>query len=401
MNEAGPTPVLLLGEGLTLLGAIRCFGRAGIPAFVLTGPDALAQRSRWFRSLPSYSISTGDYEGLAALLSRLEIETAVLVPCSDPWAAAVSGLEPSLAERFPSVVADAEVIELLVDKGKFGRLLAEMDIPHPRTFDLVCDASLDQIPEDVLTRGFLKPRDSMAFVETYGTKAFDFSGRGEAKQLLQKTRDAGLSMMLQEYIPGAPDQHYFIDGVVDRCGAFSVLFARQRLRIHPARFGNSTAVRSIALAEVSGAVASLQVLAERIRLRGIFSAEFKRDARDGVFKLIEVNPRPWWYVEFAATCGADVCVPAYRDALGLPAGQHRRYRVDARLVYPYHDWLAWRRQKPDGTSLVRMLAFWIGASQARWRSDDPMPSVYSLACDSRTWLQKKRSAKFKDKPVGN
>jgi len=48
----------------------------------------------------------------------------------------------------------------------------------------------------------------------------------------------------------------------------------------------------------------------------VFSAEFKFDERDGLFKLLEVNARPWWYVDFADRCGVDVCGMAFRDALG-------------------------------------------------------------------------------------
>ena len=56
--------------------------------------------------------------------------------------------------------------------------------------------------------------------------------------------------------------------------------------------------------------------AQAVSYRGIFSAEFKCDDRDGFFKILEVNARPWWYVEAAACAGMDVCSMAYHDALG-------------------------------------------------------------------------------------
>jgi predicted ATP-grasp superfamily ATP-dependent carboligase len=380
---------LLLGEGLTLLGAVRCFGRAGIPAYVLTDPVPLAKPSRWFRALPGQSIHPHSYDELPALLARLELERAVLVPCSDPWAAAAGRLDPALAERFPSVVSTAEVIDLVIDKGRFAGVLAEADIPHPRTYSLAGRESLDQVPEGVFDRGFLKPRDSVAFLSAFGVKAFDFRSRGEAERLLDRAEAAGLSMLLQEYIPGNADQHYFIDGVIDRNGDFTVLFARRRLRIFPARFGNSTALVSIPLDKAEDAVASLRTLAPRIGLRGIFSAEFKHDPRDGRFKLIEVNARPWCFIEFAATCGADVCQPAYRDTLGIEALPHAPYRVGARLVYPYLDWLSWRRVAPRTCSLGELLKFWVGASQAVLCADDPMPAISNLARESRGWLARR------------
>jgi D-aspartate ligase len=381
-----PVPVLILGQGLTLLGTVRCFGRAGIPAYVLTGPDPLAGASRWYRAWPAAVLPPYGYDALAGVLARLDVERAVLVPCSDRWAAVVGQLDASLAARFPSVVAPPAAIEILVDKGRFSRLLQEAQVPHPRTFEVSSPADLAGIPDEVLDGGFLKPRDSVAFYGTFQQKAFDFQGRAEAGEVLARTHAAGLAMMLQEYIPGPADQHYFVDGVVARDGSFPVLFARRRLRIHPPRFGNSTALISVPLDEVRDAVSSLAALAPRVGLRGIFSAEFKRDPRDGRCKLIEVNPRPWWYIEFAATCGADVCVPAYRDALGLPPAPARPYRVGVRLVYPYYDWPAWRQ---SATPLAGLLRFWFGATQAEWRADDPWPAITTVASLARGWVARR------------
>ncbi len=386
-----PVPALLLGQGLTLLGTVRCFGRAGIPAYVLTERDHLAVTSRWYRRWPGASIAPYDYTGLTAVLRRLDLERAVLVPCSDRWAEAVGHLDGDLARRFPSVVAATDVIEMLVDKGRFGHLLTDAAIPHPRTVEVSAPADLDGVSDEFLADAFLKPRDSVAFYDRFGRKAFDFGTRAEASALLERTHDLRLAMLLQEYIPGPADHHYFIDGVVAReGGGFLVLFARRRLRIHPPRFGNSTALVSVPLAEVDGAVASLETLVARLELRGIFSAEFKRDARDGRFKLLEVNPRPWWYVEYAATCGADVCGPAFHDALGAPVAAAAPYRVGVRLVYPYYDWPAWRRggtaQQGSWPSLLR---FWMGATQPEWRRDDPWPGVTALAQLTRGWMRRR------------
>jgi predicted ATP-grasp superfamily ATP-dependent carboligase len=384
-------PVLLLGEGLTLLGAVRCFGRAGIPAYVLTGPDPLARHSRWFRTLPSHELAHDAYEELPALLRELPMERGVLVPCSDHWVAAVAALDEDIRKRFPAVCPSEEVIDLFIDKGGFARLLEKLDIPHPRTFDLEQPDSLATVPEDVLAAGFLKPRDSMAFVGAFCVKAFDFKGRDEAEALLQRAEDAGQKMLLQEYIPGGPDQHYFVDGYVDRQGKLIVRFARRRYRIFPPRFGNSTAVESVPLEEAREAVEAIEKLAEQAGLRGIFSAEFKRDSRDQRFKLIEVNARPWWYIEFAATCGADVCEPAYREMVGQALSTQRPYRVGVRLICPYQDWRAWRELPPGTTSLRKLLAFWAGATQARWRPDDPLPALFSASRDGRGWLARRAS----------
>jgi predicted ATP-grasp superfamily ATP-dependent carboligase len=143
-------------------------------------------------------------------------------------------------------------------------------------------------------------------------------------------------------------------------------------------------MRSISIDEVAPAMRSLEVLLPAVGYRGIYSAEFKLDARDGTFKILEVNTRPWWYVEFAALCGVDVCTMAYRDALGLEVSDVTTYEVGARCVNARTDLLASRASVRSGeTSWARALASWIGARQAIFRAEDPVPALVDLAQRAR------------------
>ena len=99
---------------------------------------------------------------------------------------------------------------------------------------------------------------------------------------------------------------------------------------------------SVPLSEVGPAVATLRTILAAVGYRGIFGGEFKRDERDGLFKILEVNARVWIYVEFAGRCGVDVCTMAYRDALGLEVTEAAHYRTGVRLVSPYLDFAAVR-----------------------------------------------------------
>ena len=122
--------------------------------------------------------------------------------------------------------------------------------------------------------------------------------------------------------------------------AIKALFARRRLRIYPPDFGNSTAMVSIPLDDVQQAVDSLRTVLHAVGYRGIFSGEFKRDPRDGRFKLLEINTRPWWFIDFAVRCGVDVCRMAYDDALGAAGHRCEQYKVGATCVFPYYDFFA-------------------------------------------------------------
>src|SRR5438045_6775272 len=153
-------------------------------------------------------------------------------------------------------------------------------------------------------------------------------------------------MMLPDDMSGLLTNHSFINGFIDRSGIVSAMLARQRLRMSPPDFGNSTLMVTVPMSETGDAAKTLRTLFADIHYRGIFSAEFKRDERDGSYNLIEVNARAWWYVDFAARCGVNVCKLAIADALGQPVQPVPDYAVGRRCVFPYYDLEAVRGRAP-------------------------------------------------------
>lgn len=382
-------PALVFGGGLTALGVIRVLGEAGVPAYVVGNNTALVSRSRWFRPAPPSQSHSAPEADLADYLDGLPVPQAVLMPCADSWALRLAALDGPITERFPTALARAPVLEGLMDKGGLAQVLCAADVPHPQTVQLQSAADLAAIPDDALSLGFFKPRDSERFFRRFGTKAFQVRSREEAARRWHEAESEGLTLLFQEYIPGPSDRHYFLDGFVDRAGQVTAMFARRRLRMYPPDFGNSTLMASVPLSEAAGAQESLRRLLERVRFRGIFSAEFKRDVRDDVFKLLEVNVRPWWYVEFAARCGVDVVTMAYRDALGLPVEPVTSYRVGRRCVYPYYDYSAYRELRRRGQmSFLAWAASLFGASQPVFRWSDPYPAWDELRAIVGTRLRR-------------
>ncbi len=392
LNSAATSnvPALVLGSGITPLGVVRSLGRAGIPLRVACPPADLVRRSRWFEPLALAPWDGRPGPASAAELEALPFDRAVLIPCSDQAALWVSGLSAATRVRFPSSTSRREVFELLVDKARFADVLERAGTPHPFTLlvghrdDL---RRLDQAKGRVI---FLKPVDSQSFFRRFGVKAFHLRDRAEAEARWDETQAAGLDMVLQEYVPGPATSHVFIDGFRDRTGVVRAWFARRRLRMFPPDFGNSTYMVSIPVAEVQQAVDSLDQLLGVLEYRGVFSAEFKWDSRDERFKLLEINPRPWWYVEYAAWCGVDVVRLSYLDALERPVPDVREYRVGRRCVYPYYDLEAWRAQpeaeRPSALGLVRS---WIGARQPVFQLGDPAPGIRDTVARVRATISKR------------
>lgn len=368
-------PVLVFGSSLTAIGVIRTLGRARIPALSVCSTPGIIAQSRWYRPLPELAGTDPQPPDLAKILEGLSIQKAVLMPCADDWAEAVAQLPDRLKDRFPASISPAHIIEMMVDKWHFAGMLQRENIPHPRTMVLQSLEEMEALPASYFDGAFLKPLDSLSFTRRHQVKAFLIRDKADAIATMSGAQQKGnneFPILLQEYIPGPPTNHYFVDGFVDRAGTIQTLFPRRRLRMFPPLLGNSTLMESIGLDEVEGATESLRKMWSALPFRGIFSAEFKYDDRDGLFKILEVNARPWWYIEFATRAGVDVCSLAYRDALGMTVAPIEKYHIGRRCVYLPKDYKAFRNDHGNLFTWLRSIA---GADGAVFAWDDPGPAL--------------------------
>ena len=378
-NDAAATvPAIVVGRAQTGLGTLRSLQLAGIPAYAACPGDDLVCRSRWFRPVPGNGWDGDPGPETRDILAAIPLARAVLIPGRDDAALWASDIPHGpLAERFPVCSSSRETLTILQDKSRFGEFLAGTGIPHPRTFTIRSGADIAAIPFDALDRVFVKPADSQKFMQVMGVKGLWARNRAEFEAIWRRLEARQLAVIAQEYVPGDADQHYFIDGFRDRQGRVTGLFARRRLRISPPDFGSSSYCISIPLGDVEQALPGLTELLTRLEYRGIFSAEFKRDARDGAFRILEVNTRAWWYVEFAARCGVNVVEMAYRDALGQEVPRAPAdYTVGAGCVNLTNDLrIVLGRRRRSGASLRKVLRQWRRAHFAVFRWDDPLPGL--------------------------
>ncbi|MGH7267099.1 MAG: ATP-grasp domain-containing protein [Candidatus Rokuibacteriota bacterium] len=288
-------------------------------------------------------------------------------------------LAPALAARFPASLASADSLDICLDKGRFADTLARLGLPHPRTIPIGTPRDVRRLWDSSLRDPFLKPRNSRAFQARYGVKAFRIRTRAEAIARVREARRAGLELLLQEYVPGAADCHYFIDGFVDRGGSLCARFARRRIRTFPEPFGDSSCMVTIPLDQARAPLGILNRLLPALQYRGVFNAQFKYDDRDGLIKLLEINPRPWGGVSLAVRCGVDVVRMAYEDALDLPVQPTREYPVGRYWVYPSRDRLVcWRLLRDGRLTPGAWIRSWTGAVQPVFRWDDPVPAMVAF-----------------------
>ena len=349
-------PVLIFGTHITALAVLRVFHSRGIESYVVDAAKDIINRSRWYRPAERLLAETSDSDELADYLRSLTLPRAVLMACSDRWTEAVAGLPADVRERFPASVPPLAAVEQFVDKFRFRDLVEGLGIPHPDTIALADLADLDRATEAELAAGFLKPTKSHLFHLEFGTKGFCVTSREEAASLVEQASAAGITLMLQEWIPGDPSRSYLIDGFFDRHGSLTTILARRRVRMDPPRIANTASHVTVPLEEAAEAPAMIQMLLEKVAYRGIFNVEVKFDVRDGRFKIIEVNPRPFWHIGHVERAGVDLPWMAYLDAQGLPVPAPPPYKKGRYGLYEISDanavlraWSSFRR--PDGPVL--------------------------------------------------
>jgi len=391
------TPACILGSGITVLGVIRLLGKAGISAQCASDARGIEADSRYFqpvRNQAGEEITLSDFRPaqIEALIQAVGSRNAVFIPCNDHALVGVAEFARKNAE-IQCCIPPLEAIRTCTDKALFAEALDKFSVPHPRTL----------APDDPWLRSggaggefFVKPTDSQAFFREFGVKAFRISGGEELKKRLSEAGARGLTVVVQEYVPGPASAHIYVEGFFDRNGRERASCARRRLRMYPPDFGNSTSMISIDLEQVRPAHNDLKRLLEGLSYRGVYSAEFKHDARDGSFKIIEINARPWWYVEFIGDCGINIPEMIYRDALGLEVPEARGFVAGRRVSYLYYDIFAVRHLRECGKySWGAAILDWCRSGFVIWSWSDVRPGIVSALQCVKSWIRSRISRRAK------
>src|SRR5438128_12287559 len=122
------------------------------------------------------------------------------------------------------------------------------------------------------------------------------------------------NVMLQEYVPGRPDTIWMFNGYFDADSECKVGFTGRKLRQSPPYTGMTTLGVCVTNATVEQ---HTKRLAKALGYRGILDIGYRFDARDGQYKLLDVNPRiGTTFRLFVGDDGTDVLRALYLDLTG-------------------------------------------------------------------------------------
>ena len=119
--------------------------------------------------------------------------------------------------------------------------------------------------------------------------------------------------LVQEIIPGPESAITVFGGYIAKDGGVRQAFTGRKLRQYPPGFGSASLARSEKLEETRRLSEGFLSAAG---FRGIASAEFKYDERDGKLKIIEVNPRPALWFALSHHAGKRIALAAFKISPG-------------------------------------------------------------------------------------
>lgn len=320
-------PAYVLGGGAAGLAVVRSLGRAGVPVVtVLTDDRDFAARSRYATSLraPDPADAARAFADLLARQPR-----GVLVPATDASLEAVTEHRDALAARHVVACPPADVAELFLDKLRTSEVAERAGVAAPRTADPATADELDAVAGELTYPCLVKPRESFRYSRAFGVKMHRVDDAAQLRTAWRRAADHGIGTVVQELIPG-PEVGGVNYNVYVVDGEPVVEMTSHKVRLAPRDFGFPTVVRSAPLPEIVGP--GRRIVAA-MGIEGFANVEFKRDSRDGSFKLMEVNGRPNMSGALAVRCGVDFPLLAYRHLVHgvVPTAQpwqHHVYWVD-------------------------------------------------------------------------
>ena len=352
---------------------VRPLGLAGVRCAVVGPAGGATAHSRFTeRPIPWES---GCDEALVDRLLRFgaaQPDKPVLYMEEDAQLLLVSRHRDRLAAVFRFALADGDLVETLVDKGRFQALAEQLDLPVPHTRRLRPLPGSEAPELDLRYPVIVKPltrRPPWDEIEGLG-KAIRLEGPEELRALWPRLIPVGLDLLAQELIPGPETRIESHHVYIDADGAVAGEFTGRKIRTYPVEYGHSTA---LTITDIDGEGADVRALgreiAGRLGLSGVAKFDFKRDP-DGRLHLLEINPRFNLWHHLGAVAGVNLPAIVHADLTGRPRPAPAKARPGACWCHIGKDRLAAR---DSGVSMARWLA-WVARCEAKAITpDDPMP----------------------------
>ena len=356
------------------LSNVRSLGEKGIPVYVVDVNHCLAQHSRYcknfFRCPAFHSPQFIDF--LLELGRKEQLDGWTLIPSNDHIVENLSHNKERLASYFKTIVPTPDILNNIINKRNLLTVALQCRTPFPAT----CYPESLDLAKSFNFPVLLKGNYGLSFYKETHSKAIQVNSMKELCPILSNLLDKVKpeQVMIQELIPFDAANKVVSFTCFAEVGEIKTYWMGEKIREHPIKYGTATMSRSLYLPQV---LENAIPLVSALRYTGVCEIEFMRDPRDGVYKLIEINPRTWLWVGLAKACGIDYAYLIYAYLNNLTVDYPMEYTVNVK-------WINWITDFVFGIkSIVRhhiTLKNYLKSLRGRkvnaiWNRTDVMPGI--------------------------
>lgn len=323
-NRPDPTAVVIGLDGTTGLQTARLLAGYGFPVLGVAGDlsHPCCRTNVCERVLAADTTGNGLIEVLAQAATESEGK-AVLFPCTDISVLLISRWRDQLAPWYEFALPAQDVVELLIDKGRFYSYAQREGLPIPLTFFLRSRTDAEAAAAALRFPCIIKPTlKTAAWKRHSSAKAYRAVNRNELLSLHDRLSRHTELLIAQNWIEGGDGNSYTCNAYFGADSEPLVTFTSRKLRQWPPTGGEGC------LSEES---CNPVVEQETIRLfksvghSGLGYLEMKRDARSAEHLIIEPNiGRPTGRSAAAEAAGVALLHTMYCDLLGRPLPLNRQ-----------------------------------------------------------------------------
>ena len=375
----GTAGALLMGADYRALGVARSLGRRGIPVWVVKqGGHLVAATSRYVRRRVSWPEvdDPGRIEFLLDLSSKHALRSWLLFPTDDYTVALVARYHRALASHFQLTVPPWDQLQWVCDKRLLHCLAQRLGIHQPWTF---CPSTREELavidgPFPLILKPALRKRPTSLAIP----KAWRVENR---ESLLARYEEVtslvpAENLVIQEIVPGGGEAQFSYAALCKEGIPLASIVAR-RTRQFPRDFGQfSTYVETV---DQPGIVEPAERLLAATGFTGLVEVEFKRDPRNGQFKILDVNPRVWGWHTLSKRAGVDFPYLLWLLVRGEPVPEIRG-SAGKRWMLMSADLRAAAEEILSGRLSLRnyLRSFKEPLESAIFSWDDPIPALLDL-----------------------
>lgn len=319
----------------------------------------------------------GTYNGIKEAIETGRYD--LVVPMNDFAANILAKHKDELSAHAYIAVNSPEIFDLAADKQKTMRVCMDNGIPCPKT---AMFSRLSEFDDSGWKYPLvIKPRSG------YGANGFNVvESRDELERLFALTEEKFGASLVQEYIPQTSSQ-YQVEMVMDRRGECKSFILMDKLRWYPTNGGSSTINVTIKDEKIKDdCIALLKALG----WVGYASLDLIRDPRDGVAKILEINPRINGTAKICFKCGIDLARQLLDEAEGGEITEFSEYPEGVYLRYIHMDVLWFLKSKGRFSAKPSFFSFKNTVDEIfSWEDLRPF-IVYSITAVKKLFEDKKK-----------